>query len=207
MGSRVTTSPREIEDSLESVLGVYFSDVRHRARAAFILCDELVEMSCKLRAREADHRFDMFSTFHKTLSNASVALASTVLGGRVYASRNTRNNMQHASAAATVDDQHCADAILDAESVIEHCWPGSSAARRPWMRCGLRVIWLHSSAGDGQTRTSFEDEMRGAPWRVDAKKPRTNEIVIEPGRRAYWQILLTQAPAQVDQILDQLSVP
>lgn len=116
--------PREIIDSLESVLGIYFSRIRHRERAAFILTDELVEMTCKLRAREANHKFDMKCGFHDAWNAPGVAIATAVLGHSIQASRNTRNNMQHASAAATVDDEHCANAILDAVSVIDHCWPG-----------------------------------------------------------------------------------
>ena len=200
-------APREIEDSLESVLGIYFSDVRHRSRAAFILCDELVEMACKARAREANHKFDMFTSFHKSWNDVNVAIDKNDLGPRIQASRNTRNNMQHASAAATVDDQHCADAILDATAVIEHCWPGARSARRPWMRCALRVVWLHSSLCDGMALTAFEDEIRRGGWRVDSRKPRINEIIIEPGRRSFWQILLVASAVQVDQILSQLNVP
>jgi len=37
------SAPRHIVDALESVLTVYFSNCRHKERAAFILCDELVE--------------------------------------------------------------------------------------------------------------------------------------------------------------------
>jgi hypothetical protein len=200
-------APREIEDSLESVLGIYFSDVRHRARAAFILCDELVEMTCKVRAREVNHQFNMNVGFHTAWMDPNVGLDPNGLGARIQASRNTRNTLQHASAAATVDDQHCADAIMDAVDVIEHCWPGSAAARRSWMRCALRVIWLYSSNGGGGMRGVFEDKMRDGSWRVDARKPRINEIIIQVGRRQFWQILLTQAPSQIDEVLDVFGVP
>jgi hypothetical protein len=36
------SAPRHIVDALESVLSIYFSNCRHKERAAFILCDELV---------------------------------------------------------------------------------------------------------------------------------------------------------------------
>lgn len=45
------STPPEIIDALESVLEIYFSGVRHRERAAFILCDNLVEMTCKTKAK------------------------------------------------------------------------------------------------------------------------------------------------------------
>jgi hypothetical protein len=47
-------APRDIVDALESVTSIYFSDVRHRVRATFILTDELVEVCCKCLAVAAN---------------------------------------------------------------------------------------------------------------------------------------------------------
>jgi hypothetical protein len=44
--------PPEISDALESVVGIYFSSIRHRERAAFILMDEQGARSVELRASE-----------------------------------------------------------------------------------------------------------------------------------------------------------
>jgi hypothetical protein len=201
-------APREIVDALESVVGIYFSDVRHRARAAFILCDEMVEMACKLRAREANHRSSMSGGFNAAWNDPNVALDQTGLGGRVQACRNTRNTLQHQSAAATVDDRHCADAIVDGVAVIDHCWPGASANDfLPWMDCALRVVRLHSTQGDAVLLQEFEDQLRREPWRADGRKPKINEIIIEPGRRGYWQLLFSQSQAQVEAVLLRLGVP
>lgn len=41
------TAPRDIVDSLECVLSIYFSGVRHNLRSAFILCDETVEVALR----------------------------------------------------------------------------------------------------------------------------------------------------------------
>lgn len=57
-------APVAITDALESVLDIYFSGVRHRERAAFILCDNLVEMACKTKAQQHDHNFVMRCGFH-----------------------------------------------------------------------------------------------------------------------------------------------
>src|SRR5689334_5018083 len=109
----------------------------------------MVEMACKLRAREANHRFSMSVGFNAAWNDQNVALDPNGLGGRVQASRNTRNTLQHQSAAATVDDRHCADAIIDGVAVIEHCWPGASTNDfLPWMRCALRIVRLISTQGD-----------------------------------------------------------
>jgi hypothetical protein len=40
-------APQYIVDALETVLTIYFSNCRHKERAAFILCDELVEVVCR----------------------------------------------------------------------------------------------------------------------------------------------------------------
>ena len=157
------SAPREIIDALESVLGIYFSDVRHRERAAFVLCDELIEMSCKLRAREHSHNFDMWCGFSTAISAPPINITTNdpPLAAAILMSRNTRNTMQHASAAATVDEQHCADAILDAVKVIERCWPGASNRDfRPWVRCGLRIVRLFSGEGDPVKRMPFNDAGR-----------------------------------------------
>ena len=201
-------APREIVDALESVLGIYFSDVRHRERAAFILCDELIEMSCKLRAREHIHTFNMNCSFHASWNALGVAIPAATLGASIQANRNTRNNMQHSSAAATVDDQHCADAILDAVQVINHCWPNASANDlRNWMKCALRIVTLYSSNGNPQHRLEFEDAMRDGKWRATKRQPRMNEFVIRPGLRGYWSLVMIQSQAQVELVLDSCSIP
>ena len=33
--------------ALESIIEIFLSDIRHRERSVFILCDNLVEMTCK----------------------------------------------------------------------------------------------------------------------------------------------------------------
>jgi len=153
--------PREIIDSLESILGIFFSDIRHRTRAAFILCDEMVEMTCKLRAREANHRFDMSANFHNSITAPGVSPLPAPLESSIRGNRNTMNTMQHASAAVTVDDQHCADAFLDAIQVIDHCWPISSSVVFPlWIKCAIRVVRLYSGQGNPRQRVDFEDRMR-----------------------------------------------
>jgi len=116
--------------------------------------------------------------------------------------------MQHASAAATVDDQHCADAILDAVRVIDHCWPNASTNDfRGWMKCALRVVRLYSSAGDATKRMPFEDAMRDGGWRADRRQPRQNELVIRPGVKQYWALVMSSTYAQVEVLLNGCGIP
>lgn len=199
--------PREIVDGLESILGIFFSGVRHRNRAAFILTDELVEMACKLRARDDDYRFDMHCTFHTALSAPGVALVTEDLGARVKASRNTRNNMQHQSAAATVDDRHCADAILDSVEVIEYCWPNAGRVMPEWVMCGLRMTWVSSSRASDLVTNDFESRMQSESWRVENRRARVNEQSVELGRRPHWHLALVQSTPTVMRLLDSLGVP
>lgn len=199
--------PREIVDALESVVGLYFSDVRHRDRAAFILCDELVEMACKLRARQHNHNFDMKCGFYSAWNAPGVPIPQDPLGDAIQQNRDTRNTLQHQAAAVTVDDQFCADGIMDAIEVMERCWPGALALVPPWVSCALRIVRLYSSAGCPQDRQSFEDEMREAGWRAEKRQPRTNEFLVRPGLRKYWALPLTQSVGQVEAILNALRIP
>ena len=203
-------APIEILDSIESIFDIYFSGVRHRERAAFILCDNLVEMVCKTKAVQHNHTFNTNCNFHQACSAPGVLLASTPLGARVRAYRNTRNNMQHASAAATVDAQHCATAMLDAVEVIDHCWPGTSGSQFPLrLQCALRISRLYSSRGDTAQREPFEDKMRDKSWRTTTSRERVraNARQIEIGRREYWWYAIRMQTSLVEECLNELSIP
>ncbi len=201
-------APREIIDALESVIGIYFSGIRHRERAAFLLCDEMVEMCCKLRARHHDYLFNMKCGFHAAWNAPGVGIPANPLGNAIHASRDTRNNMQHASAAATVDAQHCADAIMDAVSVLDHCWSNAATTQlSPWLKCALRVVHLYSSQADSTLRQPFEDMMRDSEWHAGHSEPKKNEITIRPGLREFWPLLMVHNLAEVEDILNSLGVP
>ena len=50
-------APMEIIDFLESLLSIFFYDIRQKERSVFILVDNLVEVSCKSRLRERKKQF------------------------------------------------------------------------------------------------------------------------------------------------------
>lgn len=200
------SAPAEIIALLESVVGIYFSGVRHRERAAFILCDELVEMACKVRAREQNRRFDTSCSFFEATGAPGVELNVFQLGKMVNQNRQTRNQLQHGSAAATVDDEHCASAIAAAVEVVDHCWPGSSStAFKPWLVCALRIVKLYSSGGQELLRQGFEDAMRDHPW-GDVEGLKANEVAIRPGLRQFWQYTCTYFLNAVEEQLDAQGV-
>lgn len=203
-------APRDIVDSLESVVCIYFSDVRHKHRAAFILQDELVEMTCKARARAAHPNLGRI-TFVPLLKMPAVGLdpITVPLGVALEANHLTRNQLQHVNAALSVDDQHCADAILDAVGAIEHCFPGASAALADALKIALRVVRLHSSQGNVLLRSQFEDKMRDSRWNPAAtqRAVRRNEITVAVGNRRHWGLIMLPNCYSVETLLNEVGVP
>jgi hypothetical protein len=207
-------APREITDALESVVSIYFSDVRHKLRAAFILCDELVEMTCKVKAKQANPQLAHIN-FLPLLRLPNVALNPIAdaqnpvvvpLGIPINASHLTRNQLQHVNAALSVDDQHCADAILDAVNVIDHCFPNSSPAFPEMLKISLRVVRLHSSQGNAGLRMKFEDAMRKHRWNGAKRNASVSEPPVAVGIRRYWGLVMPEY-AQVESILNSIGVP
>lgn len=201
-------APRDIVAALECVMSIFFSDVRHKNRAAFILCDELVEMTCKARAKEAMPTLGKIG-FAQLLKLPAVNLdpAFDGLGKTINGTHKTRNDMQHHNAAATVDDPHCADAILDAVKVVDHCFPNSSAGFSTAIKVLLRLAALHSTNGDKAKLTAFENAMVNNRWGGPKPKVRTVELPIPVGHRRYWGIVVHSEYATVEAILNRVGAP
>ena len=200
-------APREIIDGYESILDVFISNIRQRERVAFILCDNLVELACKTKAYQRDHQFNRRCNFHDAWNAPGVTLAPNGLGGRVQSRRDTRNTMQHGSAAATVTPENCADAILDVRKVIDRLW--QSTIRRNLTasyQLVLRIIELYSSNGNAMQRQAFEDAMRIGHWRParDDRKARMAEVIVEAGLRMNWHLAIHQSPVVVEEILNSI---
>lgn len=201
-------APRHIVDALESVLTIFFSNCRHKERAAFILCDELVEVTCREKLKQTLPNLGRIQ-FRGLITHAHVALSITAagLGRSVYDCHTTRNDMQHNNPAATVDSQHCADAIMDAVEVIEHCFPGAKADLPDKLKVTLRVIRLYSQAGDPAQQTAFADAMQGYTWRGDRERARRDEAILAPGHRANWGLVIPSEYARIEAILNRVNVP
>jgi hypothetical protein len=201
-------APRCIVDALESVLSLYFSNCRHKERAAFILCDELVEVTCREKIKIGTPTLGQLK-FHQLLDHADVALNhdNHPLGKVVYACHRTRNDMQHNNPAATVDAQHCADGIVDAVEVIEHCFPGAKAALPDKLKVTLRVVRLFSQHGDPHQQTDFGDAMQTHQWRGNRERARQEEVIVAPGPRANWGLVIPSEYARVEALLNRVGVP
>jgi hypothetical protein len=196
---------RDIIDALECVLSIYFSNVRHHIRAAFLLCDEMVEVACKAKLKRAHPNMGRIG-FFGLLQHQVVGLDPTVpgLGESLMRNHDTRNHMQHAVAAATVDDQHCADAILDAVAAIEHCFPGTTAGFTDSIRVAIRIIRVHSSEGSQKLRADFDEEMRRFRWNHPPRRSTTTTVPIAVGTRQQWGQVVMSNNVIIDGMLDSI---
>jgi len=201
-------APRDIVAALECVTSIFFSDVRHKNRAAFILCDELVEMTCKTKAKASNHQLGKVG-FHSLLCDAGRTAQSGKCDFRTRRSfvHRTRNDMQHNNAAATVDDPHCADVILDAVHVIDHCYPGASAEFSDGMKVLLRVIGLHATNGNKSKLAAFEGAMVNNRWGGPKPKIRTVVLPVSVGHRRYSGIVIHSEYATIEALLNRVGAP
>lgn len=198
--------PPDIRDALESVVDVFFSGVRHRERAAFILCDNLVEVACRIRAIQHNHAFSGRG-FH-TITTAPGVRLGVRLQAKVQGYHNTRNNLQHVGAALTVDAAHCADAVSDAVRVLDKLWAGTSARLGATLPVALRVVRLFGSSGDALKQAQFEERMRAWTWRTtDDERVAAAAVQIRPGVRDSWGHALRFRAPDVETILNQIEAP
>ena len=146
--------------------------------------------------------------FHDLLRHSGVGLdpKKITLGETISGTHTTRNHMQHANAAATVDEQHCADAILDAVAVIDHCFHGTSSGLSDSLKVMLRVVRLHSSNGNPAQRNAFDEAMRSHSWRGQRERAKFNESIVSPGMRVNWGLVIPGEYATVEYILNRLGV-
>jgi hypothetical protein len=202
------SAPRHIMDSLESVLSVYLSNCRHKERAAFILCDELVEVTCREKVKQTVPNLGNMN-FHGLMTHSSIGfdVATPGLGKCVFDCHKTRNDMQHNNPAATVDGQHCADAIIDAVDVIEYCFPGPKSALPDKLKVTLRVVRLLSQHGDPRQQTEFGNAMQAHQWRGNRERARQEEVIVAPGPRANWGLVIPSEFARVEALLNHVGVP
>src|SRR5262249_36223591 len=153
--------------------------------------DELIEVTCREKIKQVIPNLGNMR-FHALLTHTQVGLNVTVagLGKSIYDCHRTRNDMQHNNPAATVDSQHCADAIIDGVDIIEHCCPGAKAALPDKLKVTLRVARLFSQHGNPAQQTSFADAMQGYAWRGIRERARQEEAIFTPGLRANWGLVI-----------------
>jgi hypothetical protein len=202
------SAPRHIIDSLESVLSIYFSNCRHKERAAFILCDELVEVTCREKLKQTIRKLGRMD-FYSLMTHAAIGFDVTNpgLGKSVFDCHQNRNDMQHNNPAATVDPQYCADAIIDAVEVIERCFPGTKTALPDKHKVTMRVVRLLSQHGDPCQQNAFGGAMQTNQWRGNRERARQEEVIVTPGPRANWGLVIPSEYARVEALLNRVGVP
>ena len=160
----------EIIDFLESLLGIYFYDIRHKHRSVFILCDSLIELSCKIKIVERDENINTKSfNFDQSLIKAKVPLK---LRRKLTSSHKLRNEMQHKSSILTIDEQKCADSIMDLVELLKKLWGKYCLDYNPnWVNCALRIIQLQSSQGNIKKRKELKEHiLNEVDWNYVAPK-------------------------------------
>lgn len=225
-------APMEIIDFLESILGIFFYDIKHKERSVFILVDNLVEISCKSRLRERKKQYQRNLDLEEILKLAGIGgeLKRKLLGRR-----KDRNSMLHDLVAITVTPEYCADAIVDLCKLIKKLW-GKYALMtiEEWVDCALRIVQLYSHSGNKDKRVNLEIYLEKNKWNsiveneqitfqpgleeikeefrsftgipLGRLKPKDNEILISIGSTKHWTLLIRRFPNVVKICLDELGV-
>lgn len=225
-------APSEILDFLESILGVFYYDIKQKERSVFILIDNLVEVSCKARLRERNKQFPGHLELKEILKISDIR---GDLKKRLLRRRKERNSMQHDLVAITVTTEHCADSIVDLCELLRKLW-GKNAldSVHEWILCALRIVKLYSRAGDEEKRINLENYLEKYKWNTVIEneeitfqpalekmgleyksitgipsgrvKPNDNEIVISIGSRKHWTLLLRRFYKEIVICLDDMGI-
>ena len=225
-------APMELLDSFESILSIFFYEIRQKERSVFILVDNLVEVSCKARLRERNKHFNRNIGLEEILKISSIG---GELKKRLLRRRKERNSMQHDLVAITVSREHCADSILDLCELVKKLW-GKYAldSAHDWIICSLRIVNLYSRSGDLDKRINLENYLGKYKWNsviegeeftflpalekmklefesytgtpIGRVKPNDNEIIISIGSPKHWTLLLKRFYKDVIICLDDMEV-
>ena len=103
--------------------------------------------------------------------------------------------------------QHCADAILDAVACTDHFFPGSRVGLPDALRVALRVASIFSTSGNPGHRGQFEDAMVNHTWPGQSDRAKRNEVVVSPGRRSNWGLVIMSELPAVEAILARIGAP
>lgn len=154
-------APNEVLDLLESILGIFFYDIRYKERSVYILCDNLVELSCKTKIKQINYKEDVKKmSFYSALKEVQIG---EKLRDRLLIRREIRSDMQHQLAGITIDKQQYADAIMDLVALLNHrnLWGKYAFDPAPvWVFCGLRIVKLYSRFGQTRKRKMLEGTLQ-----------------------------------------------
>ncbi|MCU0344825.1 MAG: hypothetical protein MUF28_13515 [Ignavibacterium sp.] len=227
-------APKEVIDLLESILGIYFYDIKHKNRSTFILVDNLIELTIKIRLKQLNPALNVKIDFPSLLDKIKV---SSKLKTKLLDNHTLRNEFQHKSPILTIDDEKCADSIILFIDFIKKIWGKNALMDIPnRVDCGLRLVKLHSSAGSIKKRKDFRDYiLNNIDWnRVEIIEDERvfednrdgrrynfygpegqalgkqiinkNELVIKIGSEEHWSYILRHYTDKVEECFNILSI-
>jgi hypothetical protein len=71
----------------------------------------------------------------------------------------------------------------------------------------IRVVRLLSRQGDQRQQTEFGNAMQAHQWRGDRERAKREEVIVTPGPRANWGLVIPSEFARVEGLLDRVGVP
>lgn len=204
-------APSGIIGYLESILGIFLSDIRHKERSTYILCDNSIEICCKARIKERNPVDTKQRNFPDSIKDSKLpAKLIAELSGR----HKIRNDMQHEKLGITVDIHECADSILGLIKVINKLWGKYALNMAPeWVGCALKIVALYSTSSDSSKRVKFEKTLlKDIDWSKETNEqnitskrlPNKNEMIIEVGAKNYWVLIVREKTQIVTECLDNL---
>ncbi|MFZ1292002.1 MAG: hypothetical protein WAR79_18035 [Melioribacteraceae bacterium] len=148
-------APKEIIHAIESILGILFSDVKHKERAIFILCDNAVELCCKTKIREKFPRDNKRKNFYDSLNENNI---NGELFNEFDKRHNIRDEMQHEKLNITVGFAQCTDFIIDLIKLVKLLWGENSLiSLDEWVVGSLKLTYLYSTHGGDKRVKYFEN--------------------------------------------------
>ena len=84
---------------------------------------------------------------------------------------------------------------------------GAKVALPDKLKVTLRVVRLFSQHGDPRQQTEFSDTMQTHQRRGNRDRARQEEVIVAPGPRANWGLVVPSEYARVEALLNRVGVP
>jgi hypothetical protein len=68
-------------------------------------------------------------------------------------------------------------------------------------------VRLYSQHGDPRQQTAFGDAMQAHQWRGHRERARQDEVIVAPGPRTNWGLVIPSEYARVESLLNRVGVP
>jgi hypothetical protein len=75
------------------------------------------------------------------------------------------------------------------------------------LKVTLRVVRLFSQHGNPRQQSEFGDAMQTHQWRGTRERARQEEVIVAPGSRANWGLVVPSEYARIEALLNRVGVP